>query len=89
MRRIPFGRKGFHERQMVDHHAVGYLALAVPVEFRRRPQIGDIGDAEPDQRFAAVIVEVAQLAGPEKPARLDPGVLGDVAKVPCPGKRRH
>ena len=89
MRRITVGRKGFHERQMVDRHTVGHLPLAVALQLRRRPQIGDIGDADADQRFAARVVEVAQFTGPEEPARPDARLLGDVAKVPCPRKRRH
>ena len=36
---------------------------------RRRAQVGDIGDAELAQRRPAVVVEPAQLAGPEQPAR--------------------
>jgi len=67
-----------------DLDARGYQARAVALDLAGRAQIGDVGDAQRKERPSAVVGEVAQLTGPEEPARRNARLLRDITKVPRP-----
>ena len=72
------------ERQPVNHDAAGYPALSATFDLTVGAKVGNVGDAEAEQRSLPRVVEPAQLAGPEEPARPDAGLLGDVTEIPRP-----
>ena len=72
MRGLPVGVGLFfgaevREGQQVDLDAVGNQSRTAPGDLAPRAQIGDVGDPELAQRRAALVVEAAQLTGPEQP----------------------
>ena len=71
----------------MDVDAVGNPSRTAPGDLPGRAQVGDVGDAQLAQRRAAVVVEAAQLAGPEQPPRPQRGcAVGDITKVPRAGQ---
>ncbi len=59
---------------------------ALPLHLLVRPQVGDVGDAQPAEHRSAGIGELAELTRAVEQPRPDRGLVRDIPKVPRPRK---
>ena len=83
---LGMGMGQIRERKVVHHNTLGHRTRTAALELDLGSQISHIADPQIVHPFAAALIEMAELTGPEEPPGAHPGQLGDVTEVPCAGE---